>query len=61
VYPAMSNRDAPLIDAVSRSMVDLQTSPSGSLGELRQHDDRQSSEGQLVFLLVQMANFLTPF
>lgn len=58
----MSNRDAPLIDAVSRSMVDLQTSPSGSLGaELRQHDDRQSSEGQSVFLLVQMANFLTPF
>jgi hypothetical protein len=57
----MSDRDPSLIDAVSRSMMDLQTSPSGSLGaELRQPDDMQSSEGQSSFLF-RWQNFLTLF
>ena len=58
----MSDRDASLIDAVSRSMVDLKTSPSGSLGddELRQHDDMQSNEGQSSYLF-RWQNFLTLF
>jgi len=43
----MSDYSAALVDTVSRSMMDLQTSPSGSLGaQLRQHEDVQLSQGQ---------------
>jgi hypothetical protein len=43
----MSDRSAALIDTISRSMMDLQTPPSGSLGaQLGQHEDAQLSEGQ---------------
>ena len=51
----MSHRVAALSDTVSRSMVDLQTSPSGSLGTVvRQHEDMQSAaiEGQSSYLFL---------
>jgi hypothetical protein len=41
----MSGRGATLGDAVSRSMVNLQTTPSASLGA-EQRGELQSSEGQ---------------
>jgi hypothetical protein len=41
----MSDRTTPISDAVSRSMVDLQTTPSGNGAEIR--GDLQPSEGRL--------------